>query len=47
MDDWRDIEGYEGSYQINIGGHVKSLPREIPMKGGKCTVKGGDSLRYL
>ena len=29
MNDWRDIEGYEGMYQINIGGHIKSLPRTV------------------
>ena len=27
MEEWRDIEGYEGLYQISSLGSVKSLPR--------------------
>ena len=27
---WKDIEGYEGSYQISNYGRVKALPRQIP-----------------
>ena len=42
MNDWKDIPGYEGSYQISIGGHVKSLPREVVLNhtGAICKVKG-------
>lgn len=29
MENWKDIKGYEGLYQININGLVKSLSREI------------------
>ena len=28
---WRDIPGYEGSYQVSSLGRVRSLPREIPV----------------
>ena len=29
MEQWKDIEGYEGIYQISSHGRVKSLPRHI------------------
>lgn len=29
MEEWRDIEGYEGLYQVSNKGRVKSLDREI------------------
>lgn len=32
---WKDIEGYEGLYQISNLGNVKSLDREVPMPNGK------------
>lgn len=28
MEEWRDIEGYEGLYQVSNEGRVKSLPKE-------------------
>ena len=28
---WRDIPGYEGSYQVSSLGRVRSLPRVIPV----------------
>ena len=28
---WRDIPGYEGSYQVSSRGRVRSLPRVIPV----------------
>lgn len=28
MEEWRDIPGYEGMYQVSNNGRVKSLPRE-------------------
>ena len=29
MEEWRDIEGYEGLYQVSNEGRVKSLERDI------------------
>ena len=29
MEEWKDIEGYEGIYQISSHGRVKSLPRKV------------------
>ena len=29
MEEWRDIKGYEGYYQISNFGRVKSLPRDV------------------
>lgn len=29
MEEWKDIKGYEGLYQVSSEGRVKSLPREI------------------
>lgn len=38
---WKDINGYEGQYQISNFGRVKSLPREIlNSKGFIITIKG-------
>ena len=34
MDEWKDIKGYEGYYQINKIGDVKSLERTIMRKNG-------------
>lgn len=28
-EEWRDIKGYEGLYQVSNLGRVKTLPREI------------------
>ena len=30
---WKDIPGYEGSYQVSNLGRVKSLPRVVPVRG--------------
>jgi hypothetical protein len=32
---WKDIKGYEGLYQINEYGEVKSLSRIVINNGGK------------
>lgn len=37
---WKDIEGYEGIYQVSNFGRVKSLGRVIDTKNGRTTVKG-------
>lgn len=34
MEEWKDIEGYEGLYQISNLGRVKSLKRQIKRKNG-------------
>ena len=34
MEIWKDIEGYEGRYQVSNLGNVKSLEREINCNGG-------------
>ena len=48
MEEWRDIEGYEGLYQISSLGRVKSFPRPttpggilktIKRKDGYCSIK--------
>lgn len=35
MEIWKDIEGYEGLYQVSNEGRVKSLQREIVYKDGR------------
>lgn len=35
METWRDIEGYEGLYQVSNEGRIKSLQREIVYKDGR------------
>lgn len=41
MEEWRDIQGYEGLYQVSNHGRVKSLERdvEIPSKLGKLYIR--------
>ena len=34
MEVWKDIEGFEGLYQVSNLGRVKSLPRLVPFKQG-------------
>lgn len=52
MEEWRDIKGYEGLYQVSNEGRVKSLARVWIMgKGGKrhkgeTTMKVPKSSRY-
>ena len=39
-EEWRDVAGYEGRYQVSSMGRVKSLERNIPhWRGGERTVK--------
>lgn len=35
MEEWRDIKGYEGLYQVSNLGRIKSLPRMICLFGGE------------
>ena len=34
MEEWRDIKGYEGLYQVSNLGRVRSLERKVKAKGG-------------
>lgn len=58
MEKWKDIEGYEGLYQISNFGRVKSLPKKIKntiteymtkerILKGRTTSKEGRRSRYL
>ena len=38
-EEWRDVVGYEGLYQVSSEGHVKSLERKVPKWDGERTVK--------
>lgn len=38
MEEWRDIVGYEGLYQVSNKGRIKSLKRTAPCRGGVRTV---------
>lgn len=35
MEKWRDIEGYEGLYQVSNHGHVRSVDRVVKYSDGK------------
>ena len=38
-EEWRDVVGYEGRYQVSSMGRVKSLERKVPKGYGERTVK--------
>ena len=38
-EEWRDVVGYEGLYQVSSEGRVKSLERKVPKGDGERTVK--------
>ena len=40
MTEWRDIDGYEGYYQVSNGGQVRSLPRSIMQGKRQVNLKG-------
>ena len=40
MEEWRDIQGYEGLYQVSNLGRVRSLDRTIETRSGKRRYKG-------
>jgi len=35
MEEWRDVIGYEGAYQVSSLGRVKSLRRSAKIRGGR------------
>lgn len=37
---WKDIEGYEGLYQVSNLGNVKSLDRVVPFRNSEMSIKG-------
>ena len=37
---WKDIEGYEGFYQVSNQGRVRSIEREIIRNGRTIKLKG-------
>lgn len=40
MENWKDIEGYEGLYQVSNEGRIKSLERVVMRSNGRpCTIK--------
>ena len=40
IEEWRDIKGFEGRYQVSNKGRVRSLPRYVSNHTGKLFVKG-------
>ena len=42
---WKDIEGYEGYYQISNMGRVKSLERTVWNKGRGCYITVSEKIR--
>lgn len=43
---WRDIEGYEGIYQVSNDGKIKSYDRYVGGKGGVKRIEKGIILKY-
>jgi hypothetical protein len=39
-EEWRDIAGYEGKYQVSTLGHVRSLTRVVSHRNGSCPKYG-------
>ena len=39
MEEWRNIEKYEGSYQVSNEGRVKSIERKVPFRNSFRTIK--------
>lgn len=46
-EEWKDIEGYEGLYQVSNLGRVKSLPRNGTIKQERIIKSGKDKYGYL
>ena len=46
MEIWRDINGYEGYYQVSNIGKVRSISRKVTRKDGSLISKKGRVLKY-
>lgn len=46
-EEWRDVVGYEGLYQVSSLGRVKSLPRSIMYKDGREYIYPSKVLKNL
>ena len=44
---WKDVNGYEGIYQVSNFGNVKSLDKKRPCKNGSFAIKKGMQLKLL
>lgn len=44
MEEWREIKGYEGLYQVSNLGNVRSLPRKFIRSDGRLHNKSGKVL---
>lgn len=40
-EEWRDIEGFEGAYQVSSSGLVRSLTRRVRAGGGRVRISPG------
>lgn len=43
-EEWKDITGYEGLYQVSTLGNVRSYDKEVPCRGGKTRLIKGKVL---
>ena len=39
MKNWKDIDGYEGLYQVNTDGEIKSLPKIVNIANGATRIQ--------
>lgn len=42
IEEWRDVKGFEGLYQVSNFGNVRSVDREVKTNSGKRKYKGKD-----
>ena len=47
VEEWRDIEGYEGIYQVSSQGNVKSLDRYVECSNGQARHLRGYNIHQL
>lgn len=47
MEKWKNITGYEGSYQVSSYGRVKSIKRMVPGKDGRVTEYPEREIKWL